>query len=209
MAYIYKITNIINNKSYIGKTQIGIKERFKEHEKESKRKRSKDRPLYKAINKYGIENFKIEPIEETDKPEEREVHYIKTYNTYGSTGYNATIGGDGKAWLDHQAIIDCYQIEQSMAKVAEIMGCHRDSVRNILNNNNIIINSSTQVIKSLKGKIVEQYSLEGEYIMTYATLSEAALSMELKYNKKCYYGNISRCAEGNRKTAYGFKWKFV
>ena len=64
MAYIYKITNLINNKIYIGKTNRTIEERFKEHCNEYKKERSEKRPLYNAMNKYGIENFKIEQIEE-------------------------------------------------------------------------------------------------------------------------------------------------
>lgn len=61
MAFIYKITNLINNKCYIGKTERTINERWKEHLKKSK---SLDLPLYRALNKYGIDNFQIEQIEE-------------------------------------------------------------------------------------------------------------------------------------------------
>ena len=61
MSFIYKITNQINGKSYIGKTNLpSIQERFKEHISDSKRARMEKRPLYSAMNKYGIENFKIE-----------------------------------------------------------------------------------------------------------------------------------------------------
>ena len=66
MAYIYKIINQINDKCYIGKTEFSIEKRFKEHCQEAFRERSEKRPLYAAIRKYGIENFKIYLIEETD-----------------------------------------------------------------------------------------------------------------------------------------------
>ena len=66
-GYIYIIKNDINNKVYIGKTLLPtIEERFKEHLKESIRERSKNRPLYNAMNKYGIEHFYIELLEECD-----------------------------------------------------------------------------------------------------------------------------------------------
>ena len=68
-GYIYKITNTINQKSYIGKTINSIAERWKEHKKDSKRSYCKDRPLYRAMNKYGIENFTIEQVEEVDVKE--------------------------------------------------------------------------------------------------------------------------------------------
>ena len=54
MAYIYVIKNDINDKVYIGKTQKSIQERFKKHIQDSKRKCCEKRPLYNAINKYGI-----------------------------------------------------------------------------------------------------------------------------------------------------------
>ena len=92
MAHIYKITNILNNKIYIGKTEhIDPIKRWKEHIKDSKRERNKNRPIYKAINKYGVENFSFEILEETDKPEQQEIYYISLYDSY-KNGYNATIG---------------------------------------------------------------------------------------------------------------------
>lgn len=57
MAFIYKITNDINQKIYIGMTERTIKERFKEHCQEYKRERAEKRPLYSAMKKYGIEHF--------------------------------------------------------------------------------------------------------------------------------------------------------
>ena len=59
MPYIYKITNDINNKIYIGKTLHAIEHRFKEHCKDSKKRQNEKRPLYSAMNKYGIEHFHI------------------------------------------------------------------------------------------------------------------------------------------------------
>ena len=70
MAYIYKIINKKNNKIYIGKTEFSIEKRWKEHLRDSKK--NLDRPLYRAMNKYGIENFDIEQVEKTDSPVERE-----------------------------------------------------------------------------------------------------------------------------------------
>ena len=58
MGYIYKITNLINNKLYIGQTKKTIEERFKAHIKVARQ--HKNRYLYDAMNKYGYENFKIE-----------------------------------------------------------------------------------------------------------------------------------------------------
>lgn len=64
MSYIYVITNNINGKQYVGKTNDTIEERFKRHILDSKRRNNENRPLYNAINKYGIEHFSIEQLEE-------------------------------------------------------------------------------------------------------------------------------------------------
>lgn len=57
-GYIYKITNLINDKVYIGQTTTTINNRWSQH-KTHKDKRSH---LRSALDKYGIENFKIEEV---------------------------------------------------------------------------------------------------------------------------------------------------
>ena len=80
MGYIYKITNKVNGKIYIGKTIKTIEERFKRHIYDSRRNNSY---FYNAIKKYGIENFIIEEIENVDnsKLNEREKYWISFYNS--------------------------------------------------------------------------------------------------------------------------------
>ena len=74
MAYIYQIINDINKKIYVGKTEFSIEKRFKEHCKDAFSERNEKRPLYLAMQKYGVEHFHIELIEETDILEEREIY---------------------------------------------------------------------------------------------------------------------------------------
>lgn len=57
MAYIYKITNTINGKMYIGKTEQTIEKRFQQHCSDSQRDGMSNRPLYKAMRKYGVDFF--------------------------------------------------------------------------------------------------------------------------------------------------------
>lgn len=90
---IYKITNLINNKVYIGQS-IDIKQRWYNHLHHHQH--LKDLPLYRAFKKYGITNFTFNIIEECNVQDldEREKYWIQYYNSYNN-GYNMTTGGQG------------------------------------------------------------------------------------------------------------------
>lgn len=96
MTYeVYKITNLLNNKTYIGVSVDGHLVRWNKHLSDA-RNGTKYR-LYNAMRKYGVENFKIELIENCEsikEMKEREIHYIDFYGSY-KFGYNMTKGGDG------------------------------------------------------------------------------------------------------------------
>ena len=80
MGYIYKITNQINQKVYIGLTSRSIEQRWQEHLRSVETLKEK-RPLYRAIAKYGKDNFTIEQIEEVENDflGEREMYWIHYY----------------------------------------------------------------------------------------------------------------------------------
>ena len=63
MIGIYKIENLINGKIYVGQSN-NIERRFSQHKSPYEQKRFSDKPLYKAFQKYGIENFSFSVIEE-------------------------------------------------------------------------------------------------------------------------------------------------
>lgn len=92
---IYKITNKINDKVYIGQTTNLLSNRIQQHENEAFRQHKySNRKLYRAIREYGIKNFEITEIEKIPKEEldEREKFWINYYNSYYN-GYNGTTGG--------------------------------------------------------------------------------------------------------------------
>ena len=95
MGFIYKITNIINGHTYVGKTTKTIEQRWEEHQ--NKARQHPNRYLYDAMNCYGYDNFSIEEIEECCKEvlDEREKYWIAQLNTLIPNGYNMTIGGEG------------------------------------------------------------------------------------------------------------------
>jgi group I intron endonuclease len=87
--YVYKITNKINNKIYIGKTTKSVEERFAKHRYNSA---DGNTHLYKSMRKYGVHNFDISIIEEcVSDLDEREIFWIQTL----SPEYNMTSGGEG------------------------------------------------------------------------------------------------------------------
>ena len=67
MGYIYKITNKINGKVYVGQTIKNYEERFRQHRLNYNKEYFSQIVLYKAFKKYGIENFSFEMIEEVEK----------------------------------------------------------------------------------------------------------------------------------------------
>ena len=208
IAYIYKITNNINGKIYIGKTEFSVEKRFKEHCQDYKKREFEKRPLYSAMNKYGIDNFTIETIEKTDNPEEREKYWIEYYGSF-KTGYNATMGGDGKKYIDYDLVVATYKEIPVVNKVAEKLNISNDSVSRILHLKNVNVLSSTEASKISTGKIVNQYSLTGEYIQSFPSAKAAAESL----NKITPISNgasshITDVCRGKRKTAYGYKWSF-
>ena len=98
MAKVYLLTNKINSKIYIGATERTLEERLLDHK--DKAKRIANTLLYRAINKYGIENFEILTLYENENRDFifniAEPFFIKLYCSNDiNFGYNLTPGGDG------------------------------------------------------------------------------------------------------------------
>lgn len=118
MIGIYKITNLINKKIYIGQSE-NIERRWKEHRNRPFQKKSSqyETPLYKAIRKYGINNFTFEILEECKKEEldSKEIYYIKFFDSHNEkNGYNLTDGGNNsrteKLLLSEQQVNEIYNL---------------------------------------------------------------------------------------------------
>ena len=106
--YIYKITNKINNKIYIGKSK-NPNFRFKRHLYVANHPNTglnQFQPIHAAIVKYGKENFSLDIIDECSSETEifkKEIYWISYYKSnmtiYPNTGYNLTNGGEGASGL--------------------------------------------------------------------------------------------------------------
>lgn len=107
MTGIYKITNSINGKSYIGQsTDIGRRWRMEIADSNNVNSHSYDYPLMRAFRKYGVDNFKFEIIEECNNEElnQKEIYWIDYFDTFFH-GYNQTLGGDTTARQPKENVI--------------------------------------------------------------------------------------------------------
>lgn len=105
MGLIYKVSNDINNKIYIGKTTRTLKIRWKDHLQDYL---NTDNKFYFAMRKYGVEHFTPTVIEDNIDNSilnEREIYWIKYYNSY-QNGYNSTIGGEGDTKYNPKLILE-------------------------------------------------------------------------------------------------------
>ena len=211
-GYIYKIINDVNDKLYIGLCTTSIEERFLTHKADSKKRSHEMRPLYRAMNKYGIEHFSIEMIEECDIDVlgEREQYWIAYYDTYHN-GYNATLGGDGTPYFDHSLILNRLQEYPYPIEIAKEIGCSSDLVRAIAKRNNITVKNLQQDLFQSNRKTISALDKKtGILIQSFASTTDAA--------KWCFANgycatlnsgvrsHIAAVANGQRQSAYGFKW---
>lgn len=212
MAYIYQIVNDINQKIYVGKTEFSLEKRFKEHCSDAFKERNEKRPLYSAMRKYGIEHFHIELLEETDNPEERETYWIEQLGSF-KHGYNATLGGDGKKYIDYDLVVETYHKVQNAKEVAKMLSISHDSVINILKTRNERILTPQEIMKQRYARPVFMLNKEtDEIIKTFSSLREAAEYLINNNLTRCKYStikyHISEVCRGKRKSAAGLKWSY-
>lgn len=104
MGYIYKITNKINGKIYIGQTVQAVEKRFISHVSAAKSKYTRNKyAIHHAISKYGEDAFDVEVLGEYPEEllDEMESFFIREYNSLKPNGYNLTDGGCGTRGYKH------------------------------------------------------------------------------------------------------------
>lgn len=215
VGYIYCITNKVNGKQYVGKTTTSVKQRFAEHLRDRHKRQAENRPLYRAIEKYGEENFFVETLEEVEEDilSQREEYWITKLDTY-SNGYNATLGGDGKVLYDYDKIVILIKEGKTSTEIVEIIKCSVDVVYKVAKLNNLQIttvdNFVAQTMKAARVQ-VQQYDLNNNFIQSFDSYSDAAKWVYENGFCKALNGgvrsHIGEAAKGTRKTAYGFIWK--
>ena len=218
MAYIYIIKNDINDKVYIGKTEFSIEKRFKEHLFDSNKQQAKNRPLYRAISKYGKEHFWVEELEECSSQlaNDREKYWIKQYNSYYN-GYNATLGGDGSIIINRQKVLSLYDSDSFLcaSEIAKKMDCSIDSVKTIVEQYRDNVDWTKRYLSSEKSKhglLSEPKKVlcieENKKFESTSAAERWLIENKITTAKKSR-SHISAVCKGKRKTAYGYHWKYL
>lgn len=188
---VYCFINKINNKLYIGETvKSNYEERFSEHR--NKAERGINNYFYKAIRKYGWDNFdkvilfQTEILENTEENKkylnnivnQKEVYYINKYKTTNHNfGYNLTNGGDGIVGYKHS--------EETKKKLSE---SHKGEKHWKFNKENY------------GGDIILQFDLDFNFIQEWPSMSEIERQTGYKSN------NISRCCNNKLDTYKNYIW---
>lgn len=189
MSFIYIITNNVNDKVYIGKTDRTIEARWKEHQAARKENSKKHYKLYAAMNKYGFENFSIGKIEEcaVEKVNEREKYWIKRFDSYNN-GYNMTLGGDGTSSVNEQKILELWDSGLAIADISRETGY---ATKTILQRLTLYENYSQEeslsrgktLSSEAKYKNIYLYNSDGNGIEKYKNAQELSEQKQIKVEK--------------------------
>jgi group I intron endonuclease len=214
MGYIYKITNTINNKVYIGQTSRTIEMRWKEHLRHGFNSNNNEynRHLYKSMRKYGIDSFTIEEVERCDNAllNEREIFWIKFYSSSNPMrGYNLTLGGNGTTIIDYDEVYRRYDNGEALCKIAREMELSRSNLTQILkgyenyDKADAWNRAKSESSKNL-GTPVSQYDLFGNFIATYQSAKDAERSVP-----RSVHSNIRKSCINKNCLSGGFQWRFA
>lgn len=203
MIGIYKITNLINGKCYIGQS-VNIEKRWGEHITIYNHPRCSNYHIYKAFRKYGIENFSFSVIEECKQAllNEREKFWIAQYDSF-KHGYNMTIGGDGSELIERSVVYRLWDEGFTMEEIAEKVQCSQVTISRIIRGyEKYNKNDSLKRGKLWRRKRVVQYGLDGSYLFCYSSISDASKATGITAD------GISACCNKRLKSSGGYQWSF-
>lgn len=205
MAYIYLISNDINNKLYVGKTVSTIDTRYNKHISEAFTQHS-DYAIHRAMRKYGINHFKVTEVENCSLEEvsEREKYWIKYYDSYNN-GYNETQGGEGNLKYDYEIIYSLFISGMTQKEIAQKLGCEKHTITRALKNFDVAPEQRQKGKYGNSKKIVVKIDLSTNQILQeYYSATEAAKA------EGCSVATISMVCHNKRKLVnknYTYRYK--
>lgn len=208
MTGIYKITNKINGKIYIGQS-CNIEKRLQDHKYHATCTSKPAHYIDRAIKKRGVDNFDYEVIEECKIEElnDREIYWIKYFDSSNSEkGYNLSLGGKGVYKHSRDEISSLWDLGLSEKEISEKLDIPTTTLSTILTSE---LNIDKAEIRGRSSKLlqkrIEKYSLDGEYVETYDSAKEAASSCN-RNDTRNIRGVCSQ--EDGYNSAYGYLWKY-
>ena len=184
---IYRITNTVKKKIYIGQTIQPIKDRWKRHLFDARN--GSNYAIHAAIRKYGEINFEIDVIDTANSREEldfKEMYWIKTYNSISPNGYNLCEGGHSPRWTPE--------------------------IREKLSGDNHWTKHKSFSKESLKKKHDSLYrkpSGRSRPVCCVETGEVFYCAKEFEYRYGHQLSKIIACCKGKRATHHGYHWKYV
>lgn len=203
---VYQFTNKVNGKSYIGQTVHSLEKRTREHLSP----RSGCVVLYKAIQKYGLDNMErkvLVKVGSTDELNYYESALIKAFNTLSPNGYNLMTGGDRSRPV--QSVIQKRNETCKDPQIREKMGRHWrevpfteehcQKISDALKGRQFSSQHRKKLSKSAKGRVMPPVSDD-----TRQRLSEAATKM-WKTRPKVFKKHTPEAIEKIREASTGRK----
>lgn len=233
IGYIYKLTNEVNGKVYIGKT-INITRRLTQHTIITPKY---NHHLGNAIKKYGINSFQEDVLVSLKSDNTKKLNAtlsalerfcIKKFDTYNN-GYNSTIGGEGTSgfkWSQESkkklsnSLKSYFQTEVGRKHIQKCINSNKgrivsESTREkigIGNRGKIVSLEAKEKIRNYqlvaakdRYKPVIQLDMNNNIIAEYVSITEASKQLLGSSN---YTPHITSCCKGTRKSAYGYKWRY-
>ena len=200
---VYKITNKLNNKVYVGQTSRTMKERIKDH------KKTKNSLVGKDIRLLGIENFSIEILEEVSTREEayqKEIEWIAKCDCLIPKGYNQCKGGvatEGYRYSEearHQMSIS--RKGKYLGEQNPFYGKHHSEEQRKKWSEQRTGRKLTEEWKRNVGRALGRKVRNVDTGEVFYSIEEACR----KYNLKSTH--ISRVCRGGRKTTGGYRWEY-
>lgn len=202
---IYKVTNLINGKLYIGQTVRTLDERKEEHFRKRKS------ILSQAIRKYGKENFVFEVIDTAETVEglnEKEIQWITFYNCLTPYGYNQCEGGGNTKGYHHSEVSKMVMRDRKQNYTGgnnPFYGKHHTSTQRERwsGMRKGLMHLTAEQVQALRASHFTQRVLCVETGEVFDSIKEAAEKYSIKPT------HITRVCKGLRKRTGGYHWKYV
>lgn len=207
MGCIYKITNTINDKIYIGYTTTSIETRMRKHKTDDIKS---DTVLGRAIKKYGWDKFRWEILEECDDKErllELEKYYIDKYSSHIPNGYNMTFGGE-RLYGENNPFYGKKHSDKTREKLS-IMASNKIGDKNPFYGKHHS-EDSKKLISIANSRPIEMLNDDFEVIKRFNSVSDGGkwvISEGITNNKSANSSIVKAIKHKHR--AFGYYWRYV